>query len=34
MHKGRYGTEEIIQIVLNHENKIQYSNINNGEAYD
>lgn len=34
MHKERYGTEEIIQIVLNHENKIQYSSINNGEAYN
>lgn len=34
MHKERYGTEEIIQIVLNNENKIQYSSINNGEAYN
>ncbi|MCF6466617.1 MULTISPECIES: diguanylate cyclase [Eubacteriales] len=34
MHKERHGTEEIIQIVLNHENKIQYSSINNGEAYN
>ena len=34
MYKERYGTEEIIQIVLNHENKIQDSNINNGEAYN
>ena len=34
MYKVRYGTKEIIRIVLNHENKIQYSNINNGEAYN
>ena len=34
MYEGRYGTKEIIQIVLNHENKIQYSSTNNEEAYN
>jgi diguanylate cyclase (GGDEF)-like protein len=34
MHEGKCGTKEIIRIVLNHENKIQYSSINNGEAYN
>lgn len=34
MYKGGHRTDEIIQIVLNYENKIQSSSINNEEAYD
>ncbi|HBX47931.1 MAG TPA: GGDEF domain-containing protein [Clostridiaceae bacterium] len=34
MYKGRHRTKEIIRIVLNYENKIQYSSINNEEAYN